>query len=73
MFSQLSLLLFINLSLPFLIPQIAWEAHVGGLVAGLAIAAAWDRVPHAQRGSVTQRVIVAGAVAIAAFVVVLLV
>jgi membrane associated rhomboid family serine protease len=72
-FNQLALLLFINLSLPFLIPRIAWEAHVGGLVAGLAIAAAWDRIPHGQKGSAVQRVVVAGAVALAALGVVLFV
>jgi membrane associated rhomboid family serine protease len=72
-FNQLGLLLVINLSLPLLIPRIAWEAHLGGLMAGLAIAAAWDKISHAQRGSATQRVIVAGAVAIAAVAVTLFV
>ncbi|NIR38323.1 MAG: rhomboid family intramembrane serine protease, partial [Actinobacteria bacterium] len=28
-FSQLSLLLAINLALPLIVPNIAWEAHVG--------------------------------------------
>jgi membrane associated rhomboid family serine protease len=72
-FSQLMLLLLINLSLPFIIPNIAWEAHVGGLAAGLAIAATWDRVPHGVQGAARQRVLIAAIVAIAAFVVVLLV
>lgn len=71
-FSQLMLLLVINLSLPFIIPNIAWEAHLGGLVAGFAIAAAWDKVSHGARGAVLQRVIIAGAVALVAFVMVLL-
>jgi membrane associated rhomboid family serine protease len=66
-FSQLMLLLVINLSLPFIISNIAWEAHVGGLVAGLAIAAAWDKVPHGRPGAAVQRVIIAGVVALVAF------
>ena len=45
LFRRLAVLLAINLSLPFLIPRIAWEAHVGGLVAGLLIVAAWQRLP----------------------------
>lgn len=72
-FSQLMLLLLINLSLPFLIPNIAWEAHLGGLVAGISIAAAWDKVAHDQRGAPMQRVIIAAAVAVVAFGVVLFV
>jgi len=71
-FSQLTLLLLINLSLPFIVSNIAWEAHVGGLVAGLAIAAAWDKVPHGRPGAILQRSVIAGGVALAAFVMVLL-
>jgi membrane associated rhomboid family serine protease len=70
-FGQLMLLLGINLVLPFIIPNIAWEAHVGGLVAGIAIAAAWDRLPHGRKGAATQRVIIAGGAAIAALLLVL--
>lgn len=66
-FSQLMLLLLINLSLPFIVANIAWEAHVGGLVAGAAIAAAWDKLPHGQPGSAVQRMIIAGTVALVAF------
>lgn len=69
-FSQLMLLLGINLALPFVIPNIAWEAHVGGLVAGIAISTAWDQVRHGERGSGVQRVIVALGVAVAAVAVV---
>lgn len=66
-FSQLMMLLAINLGLPLIIPNIAWEAHVGGLVAGLAISAAWDRIPHARPGAATKRVIIALAIAAVAF------
>jgi membrane associated rhomboid family serine protease len=40
-FRQLLTLLAINLALPLLIRGIAWQAHVGGLVAGIVVAAVW--------------------------------
>ncbi len=70
-FSQLLLLLGINLALPLIVPNIAWEAHVGGLVAGVVIAGAWDHLPIAGPGAVARRVSVAASVAIVAMVVVL--
>ncbi len=66
-FSQLMLLLLINLSLPFIVANIAWEAHMGGLVAGAAIATAWDKLPRGHAGNAMQRMIIAGAVALVAF------
>jgi membrane associated rhomboid family serine protease len=39
---QLMVLLGINLALPLFLPIIAWEAHVGGLLAGMAIATLWS-------------------------------
>jgi membrane associated rhomboid family serine protease len=44
-FSQLGVLLALNLALPLFVPRIAWEAHVGGLVVGILVAAVWDRMP----------------------------
>lgn len=38
---SIGILLGINLLLPFVVDGIAWEAHIGGLVAGFAIAFAW--------------------------------
>jgi membrane associated rhomboid family serine protease len=73
MFSQLLLLLIINLALPFVVPNIAWEAHLGGLAAGAVIAAAWGRVPAAGPGTGLRRVAIALAVMVVAAVVVLLV
>lgn len=70
-FSQLMLLLIINLSLPFVIPNIAWEAHLGGLVAGLSISAAWDRLQHGKPGAATQRTIIAVVVGLVAIVAVI--
>jgi membrane associated rhomboid family serine protease len=71
-FNQLSILLIINLALPFMFPRIAWEAHVGGLLAGLVIAWAWDRLPHDAPGALIQRAVIAFAVAAAAVTLILL-
>ncbi len=65
-FNQLLLLLGINLALPFVIDGIAWEAHVGGLVAGLLIAAAWDRIPRTAANPMAVRIAFALGVAVAA-------
>ncbi len=50
---QLLLLLSINLALPLLARGIAWEAHVGGLLAGIFIAWAWQRLPSGTPSSLT--------------------
>jgi membrane associated rhomboid family serine protease len=73
-FGQLGVLLIINLALPLVWPggHIAWQAHVGGLAAGILIAAAWDHMPLAGRGAAARRVGVALAVGGAALAVVLL-
>jgi membrane associated rhomboid family serine protease len=70
MFSQILLLLAINLAIPFVVPNVAWEAHVGGLVAGALVAAAWQRIP-AGSGSGARRVAVALAVAVVGMAIVL--
>lgn len=41
--SQFGMLLLINLALPLFIPNIAWQAHMGGLVAGLIVGFDWAR------------------------------
>ena len=61
-FSQLVVLLAINLTLPLVIANIAWEAHVGGLLAGGAVAFAWSRLPVSGRQAVPRQVSVALAV-----------
>ena len=72
LFSQLVVLLGINLALPFIVPNIAWEAHIGGLAAGMAIATTWDRIPITGAGAVPRRVAVSAAVMVVAAVAVLL-
>ena len=62
-FSQLMMLLALNLAIPLIVPNVAWEAHVGGLAAGIAIAAAWDRVPLDGPGATRRRVAIAVVVA----------
>lgn len=71
-FSQLLVLLGINLAIPFMVPNVAWEAHLGGLVAGLVVTFAWDHLPRAPHGVAARRVAVAVAVAVVAMAVVLL-
>lgn len=70
-FSQLVLLLAINLVIPFVVPNVAWEAHLGGLAAGLVIAEAWDRLPRQRSGAAMQRVAVAVGMALVGLTVVL--
>lgn len=41
-FNQLLLLLALNAALPFFLPLIGWQAHLGGLVAGIVIAWGWS-------------------------------
>ena len=45
---QVIMLIGINLVISFVIPHIAWQAHVGGLIAGAALTAAFVYVPQAK-------------------------
>ena len=42
--SQMGFLLLINAAIPFLIPNVSWQAHLGGLIAGFLISEAWSRI-----------------------------
>lgn len=43
---QIMFLLLLNAALPFIVGGIAWEAHLGGLIAGFVIGELWSRVPR---------------------------
>ena len=58
---QIGFLLLLNAALPLLIRNIAWEAHLGGLIAGFVIGELWSRVRR--RDSELARVAIALAVA----------
>jgi membrane associated rhomboid family serine protease len=71
-FSQLLFLAVINLTLPLFVGNIAWQAHVGGLVAGLGIAALWDTLPRDRPGAGWKRATLAAAVGLGALAAALL-
>ena len=50
--TQIVILVVINAVLGFMIPNIAWEAHLGGLVTGLLLASAYVYAPKQRRTSV---------------------
>lgn len=57
-FTQLTILLAINLMLPLISPRIAWEAHLGGLATGIAVAFAWERLAAGGRHHVMRRALI---------------
>lgn len=51
--NQLIGLLVLNAAIPFFVPIVAWEAHLGGLVAGFALGWIWSKIPAGDGGRVT--------------------
>lgn len=49
---QVVLLIVLNLGISFAVPYIAWQAHVGGLVAGGLLTAAYAYAPRANRAAI---------------------
>jgi len=72
MFNQLFVLLAINAALPLFIPGIDWRAHLGGLVAGIAIAFLWSKLAVGKPNAVAIRTSVGLAMTAAAILTVLL-
>jgi membrane associated rhomboid family serine protease len=67
---SITMLLAINLVITFLVPMIDWRAHLGGLLTGAAVAAAFAYAPRTDRRSVVQAT---ACVAVAVVLVVLVV
>lgn len=59
---SIGIILGLNLMLPFIVPRIAWEAHIGGLVVGFLIAWAWV---HGSRDERTRSAIAFAVTAVA--------
>lgn len=51
---QIAILVAINLAIGFIVPGIAWEAHVGGLLVGAAIAAVFAYAPKGTNRALMQ-------------------
>lgn len=66
---QIGFLLLINAAIPLFVPSIAWEAHLGGLIAGFLIGEIWSRLKGANASAM--RTGVGAAVAILAVLAVL--
>lgn len=70
MLRQIGFLLLINAAIPFLVPNISWQAHLGGLIAGFVIGEIWSRLTGPR--SEMLRTITGAAVAILAVMSVLI-
>jgi membrane associated rhomboid family serine protease len=60
---QIVFLIVLNLAIGFLVPGIGWQAHIGGLIAGSALTAAYAYAPRSNR-TLIQLVATAGIVAL---------
>ena len=67
---QIGFLLLLNAALPLLIPNIAWEAHLGGLIGGFVIGELWSRVDN-EAGRIAVTVAVAALAVVTVMVVTL--
>ena len=66
MFNQLGVLLVINMALPFMVPNISWQAHLGGFGAGVLIAWLWSTFAVGKPNARVIRTVIAIAIGIAA-------
>ncbi|NII52282.1 rhomboid family intramembrane serine protease [Frigoribacterium endophyticum] len=63
---QLLVLVAINLALGFILPSVAWQAHVGGLIVGGAVAFLYSKTRHRSKHALQTGVLVALGVAVVA-------
>ncbi|MEZ5175287.1 MAG: rhomboid family intramembrane serine protease [Acidimicrobiia bacterium] len=68
MFNQLGFLMAINIALPFLVGGIDWLGHLGGFVAGVAIAFLWSLLAVGRHRAREIRTVIAAAATVAAAV-----
>jgi len=61
---QLLVLVAVNLAIGFVLPGVAWQAHVGGLIAGGAIAFLYSKTRHRSKRPLQTGVLVAIGVAV---------
>lgn len=71
MLSQFGVILLINAALPLFFPQISWQAHLGGFIAGFVIGEMWSHVKGSDAENRRAAVGVAVAVLAVALVLVL--
>jgi membrane associated rhomboid family serine protease len=65
--TQILIVIGLNLVAGFLIPNVSWQAHVGGLVVGCAVAAIYLATRH--RSQRTRQLLLVGGVVVALVVV----
>jgi membrane associated rhomboid family serine protease len=65
MFNQLGVLLVINMALPFMVPNISWQAHLGGFAAGALIAWLWSVLAVGKPNARAIRTVIAVGVTVA--------
>lgn len=56
--NQFSIIILINAALPLFLPIIDWRAHLGGLLVGIGVAAAWSQFASGKRNATAIRTVI---------------